>query len=347
MVVALYISTIRMRIGNMAESNININTHGNTHSNTHGNTDVQVSKQTYDGYMIENMMACNVDVEVDAPIGDEFVNRLHETLDIYQLLNKFISVFKEKVSCDGIEYKDETTQTYFLNGVKGQPCCIYTLRYEEEILGTISISRDSVFQDYEVEIIEVLLAGLTLPLRNALRYKQSVQYTQRDELTGLRSGSYYHDIAELEVKRAKRYKTPFSILLFDINDFDLINNKYGRSSGDAVLIEIARRLEKKARSSDVVYRNNGDEFLVFLPNTKNDRAIDAAERIKSYVLKDKCTVLDNDIEISISMSVTTVACEDTASKLMERARKSLLNEKMLGKNHNDNAVELESEQVWS
>ena len=330
MVVALYIQTIRVRASNMAESNTNTN------------SNAQVSKQTYNDYMIENMIASNVDV---TSVSDDFVNRLHETLDVYELLDNFINVFKEKVSYGGIEYNDETTQTYLLNGVKGQPCCIYTLRYEEEVLGTISISRDSVFKDYEVEMIEVLLAGLTLPLRNALRYKQSIQYTQRDELTGLRSGSYYYDVAELEIKRAKRYKTPFSILLFDIDDFDLINNKYGRSAGDAVLIEVARRLEKKARSSDIVYRNSGDEFLVFLPNTKNDKAVEAAERIKDFVLQDKCIVLSNNIEISISVSVTTVAYEDTASKLMERARKSLLNEKMLGKNHNSNVVDLECDQV--
>lgn len=304
-------------------------------------TDTQVSKQTYNDSMIENMMVSNVDVSV----SDDFVSRLHETLDVYQLLDKFNAVFKEKVLCDGIEYNEESTQTYLLNGIKGQPCCIYTLRYEEEVLGTICISRDSVFQDNEIEMIEVLLAGLTIPLRNALRYKQSIQYTQRDKLTGLRSGSYYQDIAEIEIKRAKRYKAPFSILLFDIDDFDLINNKYGRSAGDAVLIEVARRLENKARSSDIVYRNGGDEFLIFLPNTKNDRAAEAAERIKDFVLRDKCTVLANDIEIKISVSVTTVAYEDTASKLMERARKLLLNEKMLGKNYNSNVVNLECDQV--
>ena len=59
--------------------------------------------------------------------------------------------FREKVQCNGIEYNDEATKTYLLNGTTGHPSCIYTLRYEEEILGTISISRDSVFLDYEIE----------------------------------------------------------------------------------------------------------------------------------------------------------------------------------------------------
>ncbi len=295
-------------------------------SNTNINTSAQINRQTYKDYAIESMMSCSV----DPSLTDEFVKHLHETLDIYQLLNSFSEVFKEKIQCDGMEYNDDVTQTYYLSGEKGQPSCIYTLRYEEQILGTISISRDSVFMDYEIETIEVLLAGLTLPLRNAIRYKQSIQLSQRDELTGLRNGCYYSDLAELEVKRAQRYKTPFSILLFDIDNFDLINRKYGRDIGDAVLIEVAKRLETKARSSDIVYRNNGDEFLVFLPNTEKTKAIEAVERIKDYLLKDKFIALDKSIELNLSVSVATVTYEDTANKLMDRARKLLLDVKTFG-----------------
>lgn len=297
----------------------------------------QMDKQTYNDFLIENMMACNA----EASVNDELVNHLHSTLDVYQLLENFNTVFKEKVLCDGIEYNDETTQTYLLNGTKGHPSCIYTLRYQEEVLGTISISRDSVFQDYEVEMIEVLLAGLTLPLRNALRYKQSVQYTQRDELTGLRTASYYNDMVELEIKRAKRYKAPFSILLFDIDDFESINSRYGRVTGDAILIEVARRLNLKARSSDIVYRTNADEFLVFLPNTLNDKALEAGERLRDFIVEDKFITKDRNLKISVSMSVTTVGYEDTVSRLMDRARNSLIHEKMLARNYNAHQVEEE------
>ncbi len=325
MVVALYIATIKTRANNMSETNNN----------------TQVSAKNYTDYTIENMMTSSV----DEPITDAFVNHLHATLDVYQLLDNFNDVFREKVQCNGIEYNDEATKTYLLNGKTGHPSCIYTLRYEEEILGTISISRDSVFLDYEIEIIEVLLAGLTLPLRNALRYKKSIQFSQRDELTGLRSGYNYHDIAELEVRRTQRYKVPFSILLFDINNFDLINSQYGRAAGDALLIEVSRRLERKARSSDIVYRNNGDEFIVFLPNTENSEAKEAAERIRGFILMDKCIYLDKSIAFTISVSATTVTYEDTASKLMLRAKKALLLEKALEKNGINKSLEVEPLQV--
>ena len=293
-------------------------------------TNTQIIKQVYADETKKHIMPGSVDV----PLTDGFASRLHETLDVSQLMDDFNDVFRNKVLCDGIEYNDDTTQTYSLYGIKGQHHYIYTLRYDEKILGTISITRDSVFLDHETETIEVMLAGLILPLRNALCFKQSIQLTQRDELTGLRNGSYYHDVAELEVKRAQRYKIPFSLLLFDIDNLDLINRQYGRDAGDAVLIEVAKRLEKKARSSDIVYRNSGDDFIVFLPNTEKDKATEAAERIKEFVLMDKCIYLDNRIEFTLSVSVETVAYEDTASQLMDRASKSLLQVKTHRKNRN-------------
>ncbi len=300
-------------------------------------TNTQIIKQVYTDDMADGMKKHIMPGSVDAPLTDGFVSQLHETLDVSQLMDKFNDVFRDKVLCDGIEYSDEITQTYSQNGFKGQHHYIYTLRYDENILGTISITRDSVFLDHETETMEVLLAGLILPLRNALRYKQSIQRAQRDELTGLRNGSYYHDVADLEIKRAQRYKIPFSLLLFDIDNLDLINRQYGRSAGDAVLIDVAKRLEKKARSSDIVYRNSGDEFIVFLPNTEKDKATEAAERIKEFVLMDKCIYLDNRIEFTLCASVATVAYEDTASQLMDRASKSLLQAKIHGKNriHSD------------
>ena len=100
-----------------------------------------------------------------------------------------------------------------------------------------------------------MLAGLSLPLRNALRYQQAIKLAQRDELTGLRNGSYYHDVVNLEIERARRYKKPFSLLMFDLDDFEKINDTYGRKAGDVVLLDVARRIEGRARGSDVVYRN--------------------------------------------------------------------------------------------
>jgi diguanylate cyclase (GGDEF)-like protein len=269
---------------------------------------------------------------VDDTHMNDFINHLHETLDFYQLFDTFIGEFGTMVPFDSIEFIDEMTQTSLVNGVSGQHHYVYTLKYGEQSLGSMSITRDTRLTEHEIETTEVMLAGLTLPLRNALRYQQAIRCAQRDELTGLRNGSYYHDIVELEIERAQRYKKPFSLLMFDLDDFKTINTKYSNGAGDAVLVEVARRIEQKARSSDVVYRNGGDKFLVFLPNTNKPEAIEAAERIKEFVLANKCEYEDKDIAFTLSAGVVTVTCNDTPGRLMDRVSKALFHAKILGKN---------------
>lgn len=269
---------------------------------------------------------------IDTAGMDGFVSRLHDALDFYQLFDVFIDEFRISVSCDSIEYNDESTHTSLINGISGQQQCVYKLRYNEQSLGCISITRDTAFTDKELDTIEVMLSGLTLPLRNALRYRQAIKFAQRDTLTGLRNGSYYHDLVDLEIKRAQRYKKPFSLLLFDIDNFDEINQRYGRSVGDGVLIEVAKRIEKKARSSDIVYRHGNDAFLVFLPHTEKLKAIEAAERIKDFVLAGQFCNMNEPVTFTLSAGVVTVTCADTASRLLDRVSKSLFHAKILGKN---------------
>ncbi|HHJ36768.1 MAG TPA: diguanylate cyclase, partial [Gammaproteobacteria bacterium] len=180
----------------------------------------------------------DLDILNDEGLG-EFNNRLHEFLDFYQLFDTFINELRALVACDSIEYEDKVTDTTLLNGYTGTHHCEYALKYEGMSLGTIRITRDTKLSENELDIIEAMLAGLTLPLRNALRYQQAIRFAQRDELTGLRNGSYYHDTVNLEIERARRYKKPFSLLMFDLDDFEKINDEYGREAGDAVLLDVA------------------------------------------------------------------------------------------------------------
>ena len=262
---------------------------------------------------------------------NEFFSRLHEYLDFYQLFNTFINELRATVPCDSIEYENKSTETSLVNGSTGKHHCKYTLKYEGLSLGKIRITRDSKLLDHELDIIETMLAGLTLPLRNALRYQQAIRFAFRDELTGLRNGSYYHDVVDLEIKRSHRYKNPFSLLMLDLDDFENINTKYGRDAGDAILHEVAVRIGEKARSSDVVYRNGGDKFLVFLPNTDKAEARIVAGRIKDFVLARACEYEDKDILFTLSVGVVTVTQGDTADKLIDRVDKATFHAKILGK----------------
>ena len=300
------------------------------------------SKHCFEYKVLNYIPTIAVDV---ASRMNRFVGQLHEALDLQCLFDTFSSKFREAISYDSIEYKDDSTRTYLVDGIAGKHHCVYALKYEAQSLGSISISRDSVFLKHEIEIIEVMLAGLTLPLRNALSYKQVLNESQRDQLTGLRNGAYYHDVVELEINRAQRYRSPFSLLMFDIDNFDDINHQYGRRSGDAVIVEVARRIESESRNSDTVYSGGADQFLVLLPGTVKPQAMGAAERIKEVVLGEKCVIEENTIPFTVSAGVATVASGDTAKQLMTRVNKALLQAKTLGKNRVYGALQINNIQA--
>lgn len=282
---------------------------------------------------------------VDKNSLNDFVSRLHEALDLYQLFDTFIDELSTVVACDSIEYIHKDSQTSLVNGISGQQRCHYALKYDGLSLGDVCISRGTKFLDYELVTIESILAGLVLPLRNALRYQQAIRFSQRDCLTGLRNGSYFHDFFELEIERAHRYNKSFSLVKFDLDDFEAINKQYGKAAGDATLYEVARRIVQHARSCDIVYRNGGDEFLVFLPNTEKNEAMIAASRIKDFVLDSAFVYENNDIAFTLSAGVVTVNQCDTASKLSNRLGSALFHAKILGKNRIHG--ELSSEKISS
>ena len=254
------------------------------------------------------------------------------TQDFYQLIAVFITEVRKVLPCDGIEYREDNIGLHFVDGVLNRNRCKYEIKYAEELLGDICFTREKEFLDSELSILETMVAGLVLPLRNSLHYQQAVRYALRDNLTGLRNGNFYFDNIGLEIERAQRYKIPFSLLLINLDNFRQLNEQHGHSAGNTVIVEIARRLEHEARNSDIIFRIGGDEFLVFLPNTDREGAIKVAERLKNSIMS--CISIDEstDVQLTVSIGVVTVLVNDTAFKLIDRADKALFQAKILGKN---------------
>jgi len=157
--------------------------------------------------------------------------------DIYQLLDVFLREVRKAVPCDGIEYREDALGLQWLDGIPGRHRCNYRIRIGDQLLGEVNFSREKPFSDRERVDLENLLAGLGTPLRNALRYQRAVRFALRDGLTGLRNGSAFQDSIAQEVERARRYRSPFSLLLVNIDDFGAVNEQFGRAAGDAVLVE--------------------------------------------------------------------------------------------------------------
>jgi len=151
----------------------------------------------------------------------------------------------------------------------------------------------------EVRVDEVLLMTLAhhaaIALENAHLYEMAVE----DGLTKVFVNRYFQFRLKEEIEHVKRYNTPLSLVLIDLDSFKPVNDNYGHQVGDKILITAAQIMKTTFRSTDVVCRYGGDEFVVILPKTNGNEALRIAERLRKEIEK-----LDFDAGSNIRLRVT-------------------------------------------
>lgn len=127
-----------------------------------------------------------------------------------------------------------------------------------------------------------------------------------DGLTGLYNRQHLDKHLEEEIKRAKRYGNPLSVIMFDIDNFKKINDAYGHVIGDRVLQTAAEVIRKTLRDTDIAGRFGGDEFVLILVQTNINVGKQVAERLSSNIKKSRVHLKKNSF---ISFSISTGICQ--------------------------------------
>jgi|CXWL01.1.fsa_nt_gi diguanylate cyclase (GGDEF)-like protein/PAS domain S-box-containing protein len=150
-----------------------------------------------------------------------------------------------------------------------------------------------------------------------------------DGLTGLKNHRSFQEFLESQFQQSKRYKTPLSLIILDVDHFKQFNDTFGHPAGDEVLIEVGKLLESCARNSDMVARYGGEEFVMVLPNTNRAGAVVSAERIRKAVESGNWT--KRQITISLGCS-TLIASMEERSDLIKAADEAMYVAKRDGRN---------------
>lgn len=150
-----------------------------------------------------------------------------------------------------------------------------------------------------------------------------------DQLTQTGNRLLFVKTITQELEKVKRYDTPLSIILFDIDYFKKINDTYGHDIGDIVLKSLCEVVSKNIRKTDSLYRIGGEEFVVVLPFIGIEDAKKVAEKIRKEVANYKFKKAGN---ITISIGVTEAFKGDTMDTLLKRADIGLYKSKKNGRN---------------
>jgi diguanylate cyclase (GGDEF)-like protein len=152
-----------------------------------------------------------------------------------------------------------------------------------------------------------------------------------DALTGLPNSREVHDTLKRMSAYASRTLSPLAALLLDLDHFKEINDSYGHANGDDVLAAVSATLQTTLRASDFAGRYGGEEFVMLLPGTGRQQALDVAEKIRAAVATIEVAGIDRPITASIGIAVLPDDAGDSVGLLRE-ADRALYQAKANGRN---------------
>ena len=139
------------------------------------------------------------------------------------------------------------------------------------------------FTDRDLSTLRTFTSQATVAVDNVLLHQEASRLSITDGLTGLWNYRYFQTTVDKEIERAARFGRPLALLMLDLDHFKRVNDTHGHPRGDAVLVEVAARLLDEVRDVDTLARYGGEEFVVVLPETDEQGASRAADRIRDAV----------------------------------------------------------------
>jgi diguanylate cyclase (GGDEF)-like protein len=191
-------------------------------------------------------------------------------------------------------------------------------------------SRDESrrFREDDVRELEELTYRAAPAIGNAQKFREARQLADLDALTGLHNRRYFHETLARECARAHRYNRKLALIVFDVDDFKVVNDRVGHLAGDAVLAEAAERVREVVRTADIPCRVGGDEFAVVMPESGILQAEQLFGRLQAAI---GGRAVGQAGRLHISAGVAELKADDDSIAFFERADEALYRAKGAGK----------------
>lgn len=315
----------------------------------HSSKESQSMAENYDAehdrykYAIENIH--DIVWELDTNLNFTFVSPNSKDLSGYEpdeMLGRSMLAFLNQESRDYIINSMKRYQEQRINGTLKKPF-LYDVQF---------VNKDSTLRWFEVSVKPVFKEGQfsgyigtsrditekKIHEEEIKRYIEELEQTNRkldrlatfDMLTGVYNRRKFEQDVVMAVEKKERFGSPFAMIMFDIDVFKQINDKFGHKMGDVILQEIASVVKRVLRETDRLYRWGGDEFVILLQETTLKNAFKAAEKIRRTI-----EAYDFEIEnenVTISVGASEFMEGSNIDQLLSHVDNALLKAKSNGKN---------------
>jgi len=214
-------------------------------------------------------------------------------------MDRFVSINQEDLG-EQTNFNLEDNNKIFIRSTLTGP--IYV---EGNLYGIISIDsfENNAFDDEDVQTMEFIRKNIEVAITNHKLYQEKLILSRYDNLTSLYNRHYFEEQFEINRKRAHRYNETFYIVLFDIDHFKSINDRYGHFIGDQVLKHISSVLFKNQRESDILARFGGDEFIAILFQSEYDELKTKYTKLNDYLRHQSLHIDNTSINCSFSFGI--------------------------------------------
>ncbi|MEN8904889.1 MAG: diguanylate cyclase [Clostridiales bacterium] len=286
---------------------------------------MELSRAQNGHIFIKNEYSENMDLIIEK-INDVETNYISENI-IKEVLYKGEPVLTSNAS---FEDKFSSYQSVVKNDLKSILCL--PIKYYDEIKGVcflVNNLSNAVFKEEDIMILNSIMTQAAISIENAKLYRMAVT----DGLTGLIVHKHFKFLLEKEVSRSLRFQKHFTLIMFDIDNFKRINDKYGHQAGDQVLINISKITKENYRSSDILARYGGEEFAVILTETSKNGAVECTKRLREKIEKFEIDFDGYKIKVTVSIGIAFFP-EDSSDdiELFKFADKALYFSKETGRN---------------
>ena len=183
-----------------------------------------------------------------------------------------------------------------------------------------------------ISYISILSEFMYLRFNELEEKEKLTNMALKDSLTSLYNRRYFMEIVQKNISYTRRYQKNSALIMMDIDFFKKINDIYGHQTGDYVLRTISEILMKEFRSSDIIGRYGGEEFIIYLPETTIEKAVRVANRVREKIVNYDFKYNRFKFKVTVSMGIASINEGDILEKLISLADKRLYIAKQTGRN---------------